>query len=602
MRIVFDCMIAESYLIIEQVLSNKKTLILMRISKYRKSDLIDRSFRMTVISTTLTAMAPLIATLVDGLVASHVIGPDAFIAVSVTLPIVSAVGVLCMICCRGGSMLAAGQLAKGNHLKANRIFTVALSSAVIVAVAVSLGIFLRIDSISSSLSHSPECAAYVKEYLQVILIYFLVLPFNCTFNDFMTQGGNPQLTTRAVVAACIVNVILDIVFVVIFHWGIVGVGVATVIFGLINFGIQLPLFIKGKSLFRLANTQGDLGGILWDNLKHGFGFNIFYIVVNGFMLLGNALVLRVAGGEGLTVFDVCLQIQSATFSLMVGICIAGIAHVSYMRIIGDNDGLRRILANSCIITMVFYGTLALLMVAFPGVFLTFFGVSDTVSIAMARRVFFCYGIYYFCFCVVAVYVTVVLQLAGHLGAKIILVFSLGVLAYLGMLGLSFVSPDAMWYGLIISGVPILLASFGFGYWQHIKHPEYTQLTLVDKYPNQVKFECSLDYECRHIEDFKHAIRVFSDACEMSEKVYSNLCLTSEKLYNDALEHKPKHLKYMDFTVCEGDDFFQMTIKNCGKPNNPVAHGIIDADSCGAISTDYRFMFGMNVISVKWAKN
>ena len=115
----------------------------MRISKYRKSDLIDRSFRMTVISTTLTAMAPLIATLVDGLVASHILGPDAFIAVCVTMPIVSAVGVLCMICSRGGSMLAAGQLTKGNRIKADRIFTVALSSAVIVAAAVSLGIFLR---------------------------------------------------------------------------------------------------------------------------------------------------------------------------------------------------------------------------------------------------------------------------------------------------------------------------------------------------------------------------------------------------------------------------------------------------------------------------
>lgn len=44
----------------------------MRISKYRKSDLIDRSFRMTVTSTTLTAMAPLIATLVDGLVSSNI--------------------------------------------------------------------------------------------------------------------------------------------------------------------------------------------------------------------------------------------------------------------------------------------------------------------------------------------------------------------------------------------------------------------------------------------------------------------------------------------------------------------------------------------------
>ncbi len=573
----------------------------MRLSKYRKSDLIDRSFRLTVTSTTLTAMAPLIATLVDGLVCSHIMGPDAFIAVSVTLPIVNAVSVLCMICCRGGSMLAAGQLTKGDRAKANRIFTVALVSAIVVAAAVILGIGLRINNISLSLSHSPECAAYVKEYLQVILVYFLVVPFNCTLNDFMTQEGYPQLTTRAVMAGCIANVILDIVFVGFLRCGIKGAAWATVVSGFINIGIQLPFYLKGKSQFRFAKPHGELLSILWDNLKHGFGFNIFYIVVNGFMLLGNALVLRVAGAEGLTIFDVCLQIQSATFSLTVGICIAGIALVSYMRISGDNNGLQRILSSSGIVAVVFYGLLALLMVAFPGIFLKIFGLSDVVSIAMARRVFACYGIYYFCFCLMSIYVTVVLQLAGYLGAKIVLVFSMGILAYLGMLSLSSISPDLMWYGLIIGGVPVLLASLGFGYWQHIKHPEYTMLTLVDKYSNQVKFECSLDYERRHIEEFKHVVQVFAETCEMSEDIYSHMCTTSEMFYENAIERKPKHLKYMDFSVLEGDDYFQMTIKDCGKPFNPVAQGLIDAKSYGTSSIDYRLMFGMNVTSIKWDK-
>ena len=159
----------------------------------------------------------------------------------------------------------------------------------------------------------------------------------------------------------------------------------------------------------------------------------------------------------------------------------------------------------------------------------------------------------------------------------------------------------MWYGLILGGVPVLLASFGYGYWQHVKHPEYTQFTLVDKYPNQVKFECSLDYERRHVEDFKHAVRVFADACEMSEKIYSSIIETSGILYDNALEHKPKHLKYMDLALSEGDDYFHMTVKNCGKPYNPVNQGIIDTKSCGAASIEYRFMFGMNFISIKWNK-
>ena len=60
----------------------------MNITKFRNSYLIDKAYRLTLVS------------------------------------------VLTMICERGGSVLAAGQLAKGNRDKANRIYTAAIASAV----------------------------------------------------------------------------------------------------------------------------------------------------------------------------------------------------------------------------------------------------------------------------------------------------------------------------------------------------------------------------------------------------------------------------------------------------------------------------------------
>ena len=170
----------------------------MNISNYRNSYLIDKTYRMTLLSVTLTAFAPLIVTLIDGLFSSNLLGNDAFIAVSVALPVVNAVSVLTMICERGGSVMAAGQLAKGNRDKANRIYTVAFASAVLVAAIAAIGIWMNLDSFSLWLTGRPESAVYAREYLQVIVLYLLILPFNNTFNDFATQEGFPQLTTRAV--------------------------------------------------------------------------------------------------------------------------------------------------------------------------------------------------------------------------------------------------------------------------------------------------------------------------------------------------------------------------------------------------------------------
>ena len=475
----------------------------------------------------------------------------------------------------------------------------ALASAVLVAVIAAVGIWINLDSISLGLTGKPESAAYAREYLQVIVIYLLILPLNNTFNDFATQEGFPQLTTRAVVTGSVVNVVLDILFIAVLGMGISGAAWGTVISGLINLALISPYFLKGKSQFRLARPQGDLGAIIGENLKHGFGFNVYFIVVNSFMLLGNALVLKVAGHDGLTLFDVCLQIQSATFSVAMGLTMAGVSLVTYMRASGDSDGLQRIMHNTASIVVGFYGVLLLLLVAVPQFFLWCFGL-DGIDLAMARRVFTCFGIYYFCFCVVAVYVTVVLQLAGHVAAKIVLVFAMGIIAYLSMLGLSKVSADAMWLGMIVGGVPILVASLAYGYWEHRKHPFYTRFSMVDKMPSRIKFECSIDYDQRNFDEMKKKMELFADTCEMSDEMSSKMYSTIQTLFNNAQERRSSQLKYLDISLCELDDGIQMTIKDCGRPYDPVHNGM-DAASVGARSATYRYMFTMNVTTIVWNK-
>lgn len=572
----------------------------MKISPYRTSYIVDKTYRITLLSTILTALTPLIATLVDGLFCSNMLGRDAFVAVSTTLPVVNAVGILTLICCRGGAALAAGRLVKGDMDKAQRIFTVSLITSVLVAILVALTLWINIDAVALALTGRPECATYVREYMGIILLYFIIIPFNNTFNDFATNEGYPQLTTRAVMAGCSANVVLDLLFIGVFHMGISGAAWGTVVSGFINLCLIMPYFLSGKSQCRLAKLKGDTWSILWNNLKQGFGFNVFYIVVNAFMLLGSALVLRVAGIEGLTLFDVCMQIQSATFSVVVGVCIASISHVTYLRVVGDSQGLQRIMGSTRNLVLWFYGLLALLMILVPQFFLWCFGLTGVVDVAMARKVFACYAIYYFCFCMVSVYVTVVLQLAGHVGAKIVLVFSMGIITYLCMLGLSWIDSDAMWMGMIVGSVPLLVASLAFGYWQYRKHPGYTKFTLIDRFPKYIRLDYSLDYEHRNIEGIKRDFRTFADACEMPEEIYKKVSQAGSMLYHIAQEHRYKRLKYLDVCFVEMDDCFSMTFKDCGQPFSPLTYGI-SAQSFGADTISYRYMFSMNVTTVTWNK-
>jgi putative MATE family efflux protein len=87
---------------------------------------------------------------------------------------------------------------------------------------------------------------YAKKYLAVFL------PFMAF--DFMAMGtnggirseGNPRLAMIIAVGCALINIILDPLFLFVFHWGVAGVAWATVISRLIAAGVIIWHFTRGK--------------------------------------------------------------------------------------------------------------------------------------------------------------------------------------------------------------------------------------------------------------------------------------------------------------------------------------------------------------------
>lgn len=567
-------------------------------SPFHNNKLLNRSYTTTLVSTVLTAIAPLIATLVDSLFASHMLGTEAFNAVNVVMPIVNGVSILTMICNMGGSVLAAAQLAKGDLRKANHIFTISLFSSVLVGLVATAGLAAFHGDLTAALAVNDENAKYINDYLVVMLGYFALVPFCTTLNNFVSVEGNPSLTTRAVATANIVNVLLDVVFIGLLHWGIRGVGIATVISAVVNIAMFVPHFAHRRSKYRIAMPGADKWQLLWDNLKHGFGFNVFYIATNAFMILCNELVSESLGKESLTLFGVCLQIQSLTFAFTVGVCMTGISLISYLRGDGDHESVLYILNKALKHVAMFYGFIGLLMAAIPCVFLMIFNLDDEPLCSMARTPFTCYAIYYVCFCILAVYVTLSFQLSGRVGAKILFVFGICLASYTAMHLFSLVSPGMLWYGLVAGSVPVLALSLGYGYWLHRRNPLLSLFTVSNTFPEYIQADFSLDKELRENSEFVKAINTFSDTCEIPDRTRQDIMKTLDQLTSVIVghRHEPKHT--YDIFIREHEDKFEVIVRDGGMPFNPLKR--IEASDIPH-HTDYRFVFGMNVTSVTWGK-
>lgn len=562
---------------------------------FRSSKLLNHSYMTTVVSTVLTAIAPLVATLVDGLFASHMLGTEAFNAVNVVMPLVNAVCVLTMICNMGGSVLAASQLAKGDGARANRIFTLSLVSSVALALAATLAIFLFLSDLSALFSTNEENARYIHGYLGVILVYFLLVPFITTLNNFVSVEGSPRLTTKAVILANAVNILLDIVFIYLLEWGIEGAALATVFSAVVNIVVFIPHFMKRRSHYRIVRFESDTTSLLAENLKHGFGFNVFSIATNVFMILCNELIAGKLGQEALTLFGVCLQIQSLTFAFTMGLCIAGISLIGYLRGEGDREGVLLILSKSLNNVIVFYAGLAVLMTLFPQLFLSVFGIEGEAASA-ARMPFFCYSVYYFCFCFISVYVTLSFQLSGRVAAKILFVFGICLFSYVCMSLLALLSPQWLWYGLVLGSVPVLALSLTYGYSLYRRNPLLSKFTVSNTFPECVEISMSPKANSTDIDEVVSAINVFADTCEMSEPIRQDILQTFHALVRNISGNNGNEGRVFDFFMRENADTFELIVKDNGTPFDPSA--TLPPATLSRILT-YRFIFGMNVTSVKW---
>ena len=127
-----------------------------------------------------------------------------------------------------------------------------------VALAVNAGVFLFIDPIMRLLCVPGELYALMREYLWIIFYgIFAVFLYNF-FASLLRAVGNSFIPLVFLGIAAVLNVILDLVFVLVFHWGVGGAAGATVIaqfvsgvgIGIYTF-VKMPEFRIGKSHMRM---------------------------------------------------------------------------------------------------------------------------------------------------------------------------------------------------------------------------------------------------------------------------------------------------------------------------------------------------------------
>ena len=187
------------------------------------------------------------------------VGALAISGLGVTMPLMTILGAFCVSIAVGGSTNVSIKLGEGNKEEAERVIgsTVALELAVGI-VMVIVGIFF-LDKLLYLFGASNDTIKYAKEYMSII---FMGAWFNLpgfALNSCIRGEGNPKLAARMMITSCILNLILDPIFIFGFNLGIKGAAIGTVICQLFICTWSTYYFTLGKSnlKLRLRNIRLD---------------------------------------------------------------------------------------------------------------------------------------------------------------------------------------------------------------------------------------------------------------------------------------------------------------------------------------------------------
>ena len=100
-------------------------------------------------------------------------------------------------------------------------------------------------------------------------IYFLGVPFTLVLNmesNMLRSVGDSLNPFVYMIVGCVVNIVLDVVFVLLFHWGVAGVAIATVAAQIVNMLLLTLKLLRTDKPYRLSFRQMKLRGVYLSNM------------------------------------------------------------------------------------------------------------------------------------------------------------------------------------------------------------------------------------------------------------------------------------------------------------------------------------------------
>lgn len=289
-------------------------------------------------------------------------GIDGLAALGVAFPIILILFALACLSGIGGATLYSIKLGEKRLDEAGKILGNAIIIAIVTAAIAAIFFWFFSDELLILSGASEKILPYATDYLSIMILGSIFGALSFTVNAFVRADGSPSVAMYTMIIGAVVNIVLAPIFIFVFHWGMKGAALASILGQLVTMCWVLSYFMSDKSSVKLTL---DLIKPDFDLIKKisAVGLSPFFMqLVNGLvMVVMNKSLFTYGGDLAVSVMIIIQAVQTILIMPVIGISQGAQPIIGYNFGAGNMERVKETLKKAIIIAtvlvMIFYSAI-----------------------------------------------------------------------------------------------------------------------------------------------------------------------------------------------------------------------------------------------------
>lgn len=257
---------------------------------------------------------------IDRIFVGKGIGPDAIAATTVAFPIMIIMFAVSILIGIGATALISIRLGEQKLDEAEKIAGNATMLLIILPAIFATIFFLYAEPVLIFFGASNTVLPLANDFVHIIMLGSVFASISMGMTNFIRAEGNPKMAMYTQLIGAFFNVVLNYVFIFIFHWGIKGSALATITAQFISAMWVISYFVTDKSIvkIRFKNFKLELRIVL-SIMAIGFAPFALQVANSAQQLILNRTLMYYGGDMALAAIGIIFSISTLLIMPILGV-------------------------------------------------------------------------------------------------------------------------------------------------------------------------------------------------------------------------------------------------------------------------------------------